>query len=155
MVVAIRGTQSIADLVTDAVVHPEPMESWVPQVGVLCFSSSSETALHACIHPWPVQGPSDCHVHDIQGAVPPPPLLSLSRCAPELHAGGGCFIACHAVAHEPVLGESKTSCLLHCTRACMHACINFSFPHAFNRSACWCKLGCCCCMLVPCSIMLV
>lgn len=32
MVVAIRGTQSIADLVTDAVVHPEPMDSWVPQV---------------------------------------------------------------------------------------------------------------------------
>lgn len=31
VVVAIRGTQSIADLVTDAVVHPEPMESWVPQ----------------------------------------------------------------------------------------------------------------------------
>ena len=34
VVVAIRGTQSIADLVTDAVVHPEPMESWVPPVGV-------------------------------------------------------------------------------------------------------------------------
>ena len=32
VVVAIRGTQSIADLVTDAVVHPEPMESWVPEV---------------------------------------------------------------------------------------------------------------------------
>lgn len=32
VVVAIRGTQSIADLVTDAVVHPESMESWVPQV---------------------------------------------------------------------------------------------------------------------------
>ena len=32
VVVAIRGTQSIADLVTDAVVHPEPMDSWVPQV---------------------------------------------------------------------------------------------------------------------------
>lgn len=32
VVVAIRGTQSIADLVTDAVVHPEPMESWVPKV---------------------------------------------------------------------------------------------------------------------------
>ncbi|KAL3137504.1 hypothetical protein ABBQ38_004792 [Trebouxia sp. C0009 RCD-2024] len=31
VVVAIRGTQSIADLVTDAVVHPEPMDSWVPQ----------------------------------------------------------------------------------------------------------------------------
>jgi hypothetical protein len=37
VVVAIRGTQSIADLVTDAVVHPEPMESWVPQVVFTSF----------------------------------------------------------------------------------------------------------------------
>ena len=34
MVVALRGTQSIADLVTDAVVHPEPMEDWIPTVSL-------------------------------------------------------------------------------------------------------------------------
>ena len=37
VVVAIRGTQSIADLVTDAVVHPESMESWLPQVVLSSF----------------------------------------------------------------------------------------------------------------------
>lgn len=30
VVVAIRGTMSLADLVTDAVVHPEPLTSWLP-----------------------------------------------------------------------------------------------------------------------------
>ena len=29
MVVAIRGTVSLADLVTDAVVHPEPLHDWL------------------------------------------------------------------------------------------------------------------------------
>ena len=29
VVVAIRGTVSLADLVTDAVVHPEPLHNWL------------------------------------------------------------------------------------------------------------------------------
>ena len=32
MVVAIRGTSSLADLVTDAVVHPEAIDDWLPPV---------------------------------------------------------------------------------------------------------------------------
>lgn len=30
VVVAIRGTSSLADLVTDAVVHPEAIDDWLP-----------------------------------------------------------------------------------------------------------------------------
>ena len=30
MVLAIRGTSSVADLVTDAVMHPEPIGDWLP-----------------------------------------------------------------------------------------------------------------------------
>ena len=30
MIVAIRGTSSLADLVTDAVVHPEAIDDWLP-----------------------------------------------------------------------------------------------------------------------------
>lgn len=32
VVVAIRGTMSLADLVTDAVVHPECLSGWLPVV---------------------------------------------------------------------------------------------------------------------------
>lgn len=31
VVVAIRGTMSMADLVTDAVVHPEALAGWLPK----------------------------------------------------------------------------------------------------------------------------
>lgn len=56
VVVALRGTQSIADLVTDAVVHPEPMEDWIPTVSPWSPSLRQTLALpisghlcHACL----------------------------------------------------------------------------------------------------------
>lgn len=30
VVLALRGTMSMADVVTDAVVHPEPIDDWLP-----------------------------------------------------------------------------------------------------------------------------
>lgn len=66
VVVAIRGTQSIADLVTDAVVHPEPMESWVPQVDPPCTPCTQCTLLCPAKHPSygaPTQHLSVCCIH--------------------------------------------------------------------------------------------
>jgi hypothetical protein len=62
-VVAIRGTSSLADLVTDAVVHPEAIDDWLPPAqakarprAVLCSPRALpwrsvlawERAMHAC-----------------------------------------------------------------------------------------------------------
>ncbi len=32
IILALRGTMTVADLVTDAVCHPEPLDSWLPDV---------------------------------------------------------------------------------------------------------------------------
>ena len=39
IILALRGTMTIADLVTDAVCHPEPLDSWLPDVSAACLPS--------------------------------------------------------------------------------------------------------------------
>lgn len=46
VVVAVRGTSSIADLVTDAVVHPEPMEDWIPAVSPATLTHVTRSYQH-------------------------------------------------------------------------------------------------------------
>jgi len=53
VVLSIRGTVSVADLATDMLADPEPMEEWLPdtmtEVGHSC---SVQSALHLLRTPW-------------------------------------------------------------------------------------------------------
>ena len=52
VVLALRGRMSMADVVTDAVVHPEPIDDWLPpkfsQVGDL--TSLACWGISVCMH---------------------------------------------------------------------------------------------------------
>jgi len=83
-VVAIRGTSSLADLVTDAVVHPEAIDDWLPPAqakararaprsaarwrrrGAACRPEAGNACLQpAAVHPACVSG-TDVNMHGLR-----------------------------------------------------------------------------------------
>ncbi len=62
VVVSIRGTMSLADIVTDAVVHPEGIDDWLPPVFSKVHTQPSRAPLSAYFFVISSHH-SACHVH--------------------------------------------------------------------------------------------
>ena len=90
IILALRGTMTIADLVTDAVCHPEPLDSWLPDVSAAQHADALHSAAWLDLTPasaCPVmQGPLHCPV-------------------------AGCVLDAHRAAEG---SPCSVCCLLHC-----------------------------------------